>query len=82
MGIQALVVFIGLAVALVIGILAGTVEMAALHAGWLAIGLLPVIWTLLYLIERVMGKDVWNYAAPYPYQPKEIEKSSERSVSN
>ena len=72
MGIQALVVFIGLTVALIAGVLAGTWEGGARLAGWLAVGLVPVMWTLLYLIERVTGRQIWHYTAPYPYRWMEV----------
>ena len=73
MGIQALVVFIGLTIALMGGVLAGTFEVGARLAGWLAIGLVPVMWTLLYLTERMIGREIWHYTAPYPYRWMEVE---------
>jgi hypothetical protein len=65
-GIQALVVFVGLTIALIVGVLAGTSEVAGL-AGWLAIGLVPLIWASVYLMERVIGRQIWQHTAPYPY---------------
>lgn len=70
MGIQALVVFIGLAIALSVGVIAGMLEGRPL-AGWLTGGLLPAIWTLLYLVERATGRDIWHYTTPYPYRRTE-----------
>ena len=67
MGIQAVVVFIGLVFALAIGVVAGTWYASSRLAGWLAIGSVPVLWGLLYFIERVIGRDIWHYTAPYPY---------------
>ena len=72
MGIQALVVFIALTIALIVGVLAGTLEVGVGLAGWLAVGLLPLIWALLYVTERVIGRDIWHYTAPYPYRRKEM----------
>jgi hypothetical protein len=71
-GIQALVVFVGLTIALMVGFFAGTLEVGARFAGWLAVGLVPVMWTLLYLAERVMGREIWHYTAPYPYRWMEV----------
>jgi len=67
MGIQAVAVFIGLLFALGIGVVAGTCYASSRLAGWLAIGSVPVLWGLLYFIERVIGRDIWHYTAPYPY---------------
>jgi hypothetical protein len=78
-GIQALVVFIGLTIALTVGILAGTLEVGARVAGLLAIGLLPVMWALLYLTERVIGREIWRYTAPYPYRWMQVASVSETS---
>lgn len=79
MGIQALVVFIGLTIALVTGVLGGTLEIGARLAGWLAIGLVPVMWTLLYLTERVIGREIWQYTAPYPYRSMQVAAVAEAS---
>lgn len=46
MGIQAVVVFIGLVFALAIGAVAGTWYESSRLAGWLAIGSVPVLWGL------------------------------------
>ncbi len=80
MGIQALVVFIGLTIALTVGILAGTSEVGARVAGLLAIGLLPVMWALLYLTERMIGREIWHYTAPYPYWRMQVASVSETSL--
>jgi hypothetical protein len=57
--------------ALMVGVLVGTLEASVRLAGWLAIGLVPVVWTLLYLTERMIGRDIWHYAAAYPYRRME-----------
>jgi hypothetical protein len=67
MGIQAVVVFIGLVFALALGVVAGTWYASSPLAGWLAIGSVPVLWGLMHLIERVTGREIWHYRAPYPY---------------
>jgi hypothetical protein len=67
MRIQAVVVFIGLLLALAAGVFAGGWYGASPVAGWLAVGSVPVVWGLLHLIERAMGREIWHYSAPYPY---------------
>ena len=66
MGIQALVLFIGLAIALAAGVFAGTLEATAPFAGWLVIGLFPVMSALWYLTELAIGWEIFHYTAPYP----------------
>ena len=72
MAIQALVVFIGLTIALSVGGIAGMLEGGGPLAGWLTVGLLPVMWTLLYLVEWATGRDIWHYTTPYPYRRMEV----------
>ena len=79
MGIQVLVVFIGLIIALSVGVLAGMLEVGAPVVGWLAIVLVPVLWTLLYVIERVIGRGIWHYTAPYPYRWMQVATIAEAS---
>lgn len=69
MGIQAVVVFIGLLFGLAAGVLAGTWYGDSPLAGWLAVGSVPVVWGVMHLIERVIGREIWYYTAPYPYSP-------------
>ena len=76
MGIQAFVVFIGLAIALLGGVIVGMLEVGGPVAGWLAVGLLPVVWTLLYLMERATGRDIWHYTTPYPYRRLVVAKAA------
>jgi hypothetical protein len=28
----------------------------------------PVMWAIMYLLERVLGREIWQYSAPYPYR--------------
>ena len=79
MGIQVLVVFVGLIIALLVGVLAGMLELSAPLVGWLAIGVVPFLWTLLYLTERVIGREIWHYTAPYPYGWMQVETVMEAS---
>lgn len=67
MGIQTVVVSIGVAVALMIGLIAGTSATGASFGGWLSLGLVPVVSAALYLTERAIGRQIWHFTAPYPY---------------
>jgi len=78
-GIQVLVVFAGLSIALSVGVLAGMLELSAPLVGWLAIGLVPVLWTLVHLTERVIGREIWHYTAPYPYREVQVATTAEAS---
>jgi hypothetical protein len=31
-------------------------------------GIAPLIWGASHLIERLTGRDLWHFAAPYPYR--------------
>ena len=68
MGIQAITVFAGLAIALAVAVFASLLDVGAPLLGWFAIALVPVLWTLLHLTERVIGREIWHYTAPYPYR--------------
>ena len=68
MGIQTLVVFVGVAIALVLGITTAAWGASLRAAGWIAIGCVPIMWALLHLIERLIGRAIWHYSAPYPYR--------------
>ena len=79
MGIQALVVFVGLAIALIAGVFTAPFESGARVAGWLAIGLVPVLSALLHVTERVIGREIWHYRAPYPYRRMKVATVAEVS---
>lgn len=68
MGIQTLVVFVGVAITLVLGITTAVWGASLRAAGWIAIGFVPITWALLHLIERLIGREIWRYSAPYPYR--------------
>jgi hypothetical protein len=68
MGIQTLVVFTGVTIALALGITTVALGASLRVAGWMAIGLVPFMWALLHLIERLLGREIWHYTAPYPYR--------------
>ena len=91
MRIQVLVVVAGLSIALSVGALAGVLELGAPLVGWLAVGLVAVLWTVLYLTERVIGHEIWHYTAPYPYRgmqvtadagPSRLESAAERQLAD
>ena len=52
-------------------------ELSAPLVGWLAIGSVPVLWTLLYLTERLIGREIWHYTAPYPYRRMQVANVAE-----
>jgi hypothetical protein len=68
MGIQTLVLFIGVASALGVGLLTAASGASLRSAGLIALGFVPLLWILNYLIERLIGREIWHYAAPYPYR--------------
>jgi len=71
MEIQTRVLFVGLGIALIGGVGAGAFSAGLRHAGWLAIGLVPLSWALVSLIERGLGHELWHYTAAYPeYQER------------
>jgi hypothetical protein len=41
---------------------------SGLVTGALLIGLLAVTWGMWRAVERVTGKDLWHFRAPYPYR--------------
>ena len=82
MGIQAVVVFIGVAFALAAGVLAGAWYGDSPLAGWVAVGSVPVLWGLMYVIERVTGREIWRYTAPYPYSSMQAASRGETAVRN
>jgi hypothetical protein len=52
--------------ALALGIIAGVSESRLLTRA-LIIGFAPAIWAASHLIERLSGRDLSNFSAPYPY---------------
>jgi hypothetical protein len=74
-GIQSLVVFLGITIALTAGTVAGLLGVGARGGAWLATGVVPVTWMLLYLTEQMRGREIWEYTAPYPYRSMEAPPS-------
>jgi len=52
--------------ALALGIIAGISE-SRLLTRVLIIGLAPAIWAASHVVERLTGREVWRFTAPYPY---------------
>ena len=52
--------------ALALGIIAGVSESRLLTRA-LIVGFAPAIWAASYVIERLTGRDMWHFTAPYPY---------------
>ena len=63
MGIQAVVLLGGIAVALAAGIFAAAWGLRTV--GWISLGLIPVTWAAIQLIERSLGREIWRYSKPY-----------------
>ncbi|HKT79117.1 MAG TPA: hypothetical protein VJP86_02770 [Vicinamibacterales bacterium] len=68
MGIQSLVVYIGIVAALGVGILLGTSGASPRAAGFAVLGFVVVMWAVTHLIERLIRRGIWHYSAPYPYR--------------
>jgi hypothetical protein len=64
-GIQALVVSVGIVAALALGIWGASFD-SLNGAGWLVIAVVPAVWAALRLTERLIARDIWEYTAPYP----------------
>ena len=67
MGIQSFVVFIGVAAALGVGVITSASGASGTTAGLIAVGFGPLIWAFTHTIERLIGRGIWHYSAPYPY---------------
>jgi hypothetical protein len=52
--------------ALALGVIAGVVESRLLMRA-LIIGFVPALWAALHVVERLTGRDLWHFTAPYPY---------------
>jgi hypothetical protein len=53
--------------ALAFAIIAGVTESRLLTRA-LVIGFVPAIWAASSVLERFAGRDMWKFAAPYPYR--------------
>ena len=56
-----------LLLALVLGIFAA-LSGSRVVVATLTIGFMPVIWGASRLIDRVTGRGMWHFSAPYPYR--------------
>jgi hypothetical protein len=78
MGIQTLVLFIGVASALGVGLLTAASGASLRSAGLIALGFVPLMWAVTFVIERIIGRDIWDYAAPYPYRWMDVTPTDEK----
>jgi hypothetical protein len=53
--------------ALALGVIAAAAE-SGLVTRALVIGSVPVMWSFSRLLERLSGRDMWHFTAPYPYR--------------
>jgi hypothetical protein len=72
MGIQSFVVFIGVAAALGVGVLTSASGASGTTAGLIVVGFVALMWALTHTIERLIGRHIWHYSAPYPYRGMEV----------
>src|SRR4051812_38216816 len=52
--------------ALALGIIAGMSESHLLTRA-LVVGFVPAMWAASHAVERLTGRDIWHFTAPYPY---------------
>lgn len=67
MGIQALVVLGGIVAALVVGAVVGLGSNSPSAMGWTVLVFGAATYAALSLVERALGRGIWEYTAPYPY---------------
>ena len=65
--IRAIVILVTIVGALAVGI-AGASSGGPKLSGVLVLGVVPVMWRALRLLERRMGRDIWQFDNPYPYR--------------
>lgn len=61
---RAVFVFATVVIALLLGIVAAASESHLLIRA-LIVGYIPAMWGVSHLIERVTGRDMWDFSAPY-----------------
>lgn len=66
MGPHTLVVFAAIALALGAGLWIAMLDASPRTIALIAIGLLSILWALPAAIERITGRKIWRYSAPYP----------------
>jgi hypothetical protein len=65
--IRTIVVLVSVGGALAVGI-AGASWGGPKLSGVLVLGLVPVVWGALHLLDRSRGRDIWHFDAPYVYR--------------
>jgi hypothetical protein len=66
---RAVFVLTTIMLALALGIIAAASE-SRLLIRVLVIGFVPVAWGVSHVLERLTGRDMWHFTAPYPNQSK------------
>jgi len=66
---KAVFVLTTIVLALALGVVAAVSE-NRLWIRALIIGVVPAIWAVSHVIERVTGRDMWNFSAPYSVAEK------------
>ena len=65
--VRTVVVLVSIGGALAVGI-TGEAWGGQKPSGVLVLGAVPLMWGALHLLERSMGRDIWQFDAPYPYR--------------
>jgi hypothetical protein len=65
--VRAVFVLATVVIALLLGIVAAGSD-SRLLIGALLVGYVPALWSVSHLIERVTGRDLWDFGPPYPYR--------------
>jgi hypothetical protein len=69
MGVQTLVVFIAVALPLALVITIVSLGLSLRVAGLMILAVLPVVWAVMHVIERRIGRGIWQYSAPVTIPP-------------
>jgi hypothetical protein len=64
---RAVFVLTTVVVALALGVVAAASESRLLIRA-LIVGFGPAIWAVSHVVERLAGRDLWHFSAPYPYR--------------
>jgi hypothetical protein len=75
MGIQAFVVLGGIVAALIVGVGVGLGSSSPTTLGWTVLLFGAAVYAALSLVERALGRGIFEYPAPYPYDSNGAEST-------
>ncbi|HEY7170584.1 MAG TPA: hypothetical protein VH417_07035 [Vicinamibacterales bacterium] len=78
---RAVFVLTTVVLAIALGIIAGASESRFLTRALVA-GFVPTIWVASQVIERLTGRDLWHFKAPYPYRWMAGHRESTRPLAD